>query len=276
MLRSGTAGIEAKSGYALETEGELRMLEAAHRLEQELGVPMTHTFLGAHAVPEDHKGRADAYVDLVIDDMLPKVARQGIATFCDVFVEADVFSHEQGERIFEAARAHGLKTRLHADEIVNTRGAELAAASGSVSADHLLAVSDDGIAAMADAGTIATLLPTVPITLMQPTWAPGKRFLEAGVPVALASDHNPNNPVTDMGLVAQLGCYLLGLTPAQALTACTWNAAAANDQLDVLGSLEPGKRADLCVHEVPDLDHWAQELGRRTVRHVVRGGALLT
>lgn len=273
MMHAGTTTLEAKSGYALEEAGELRMLEAAQDLEAE-GARMVHTFLGAHAVPEPFQDDVDGYVDAVID-MLPAVEAQGIARFCDVFVEEGVFTYEQGATIFAAAKRHALKPRLHADEIVNTGGAQLAAEAGALSADHLLRISEEGIAAMADAGTIATLLPTVPITLMRPEWAPGRALLDAGVPVALATDHNPNNPATDMGLVAQLGCFLLGLSPAQALTASTWNAACALELQEEVGSIEAGKRADVLVHDVPDLDHWVYEVGRRTVGDIVCGGALV-
>lgn len=275
MVRNGTTATEAKSGYGLTTESELRMLAAAARLEEEERVPMAHTFLGAHAVPAEYKDRPDGYVDRVVDEMVPAVAEQGIARFCDVFVEEGVFTHEQGARIFEAALRHGLGLRLHADEIANTAGAELAARAGAVTADHLLAVSEEGIAAMAEAGTMAVLLPTVPLTMRKPHWAPGKAFLDADVPVALATDHNPNNPVTSMTLVAQLGCFLLGLSPAQALTAVTWNAGWSLGMADDVGSIEVGKRADLLVHDVPDLDHWVYEPGRQTVRSVVSGGRVV-
>ncbi len=273
MRAQGTTATEAKSGYGLTTESELRMLEANAVLADALDLPVVSTFLGAHAVPPETD--AQAFTDVVIDEMLPKVEAQGIARYCDVFVEEGVFSVAQGEAIFDAAKRHGLGLRLHADEIVNTGGAELAARAGAVSADHLLRVSDEGIEAMAGAGTIATLLPTVPLTLMQPQWAPGRRLLEAGVPVALATDHNPNNPVTSMTLVAQLGCFLLGLSPTQALTAATWNAACSLGLESELGSLEAGKRADLLIHAVPDLDHWVYEPGRQTVETVVSGGRVV-
>ncbi len=269
MMQQGTTTLEAKSGYALDTSGELDMLAAGRDLER-VGAKMVHTFLGAHAVPAESD--ADSYTDLVIDEMLPAVAAQGIATFCDVFVEKDVFTWEHGEAIFTAAKKHGLTPRLHADEIVNTRGAELAASVGAVTADHLLRVSQEGIEAMAAAGTIATLLPTVPLTLMRPEWAPAKDFVAAGVPIALATDHNPNNPVTSMNQVAQLACFLMGLSPAQAWTGATWNAAVSLGLQDEVGSLAVGKRADVLVHEVPDLDHWAYEPGRDTVAHVFCGG----
>ncbi len=270
MIQNGTTTLEAKSGYGLTTESELRLLEANQALAASAGVPIISTFLGAHAVPSGTD--AAAFADLVIDEMLPQVAAQGIARYCDVFVEENVFTIEQGDAIFSAAKRHGLGLRLHADEIVNTGGAQLAARAGCVSADHLLRVSDEGIEAMAEAGTIATLLPTVPLTLMRPEWAPGKRFLDAGVPVALATDHNPNNPVTNMTLVAQLGCFLLGLSPAQALTAATWNAACTLGMEHEVGSIEVGKRADLLVHNIADLDHWVYEPGRQTAQAILSHG----
>ncbi len=271
MMRNGTTALEAKTGYALETAGELRMLEAGRELES-VGAWMSHTFLGAHAVPAEFKDDVAGYVDLVIDEMIPAVAKQGIAEYCDVFVEAGVFTAEHGRAIFEAAKRSGLKVRLHADEIVNTAGAQLAAEVGAITADHLLRVSPAGIAAMAEAGTIATLLPTVPMTLMQPTWAPARDFLAAGVPVALASDHNPNNPITSMNTVTQLACYLLGMTPEQAWTGATWNAACSLGREADIGSLEVGKRADLILHDVTDLAHWAYEPARSTVARVLSAG----
>ncbi len=275
MMAGGITTVEAKSGYALDLDGELRMLEAGARLGKEAGATVVNTFLGAHAVPDEYKGRTDAYVDLVIDEMIPRVAQQGIARYCDVFVEEGVFTYDHGAAIFDAARQHGMGLRLHADEIVNTRGAQLAAEAGCISADHLLRVSQEGIEAMADAGTVATLLPTVPLTLFKPEWPSGKAFLDAGVPVALATDHNPNNPVTNTTLVAQLGCFLLGLTPAQAMTAVTWNAACTLGVEGEVGSIEVGKRADLLVHDVSGLDYWVYEPGRQTVRDVVVGGRIV-
>lgn len=275
MASAGTTTLEAKSGYGLDTATEKRILEVHPRLTKRTGLPIVSSFLGAHAVPDEFRGRTDAYVDLVVDEMLPAVSAQGIARFCDVFVEEDVFTFEQGERILQRAKALDFQLRMHADEIVNTKGAELAAQVGCISADHLLRVSDAGVAAMAEAGTIATLMPSVPLTMMKPQWAPAAKLLAADVPVALASDHNPNNPVTDMGFVAQLGCYAMGLTPAQALTAATWNAACALDVQDQVGSIEVGKRANVLIHDARSLEHWVYELGRSTVSHVVLSGKLV-
>jgi imidazolonepropionase len=268
MMANGTTTIEMKSGYCLDTPGEMKMLAAGAELAVVTGIAASHTFLGAHAVPAGVD--AKSYTQEILTLMLPAIAEQGIAEACDVFVEKGVFTSKQGIKILNRAKELGLWTKIHADEIVNTGGAQVAALCGCRSADHLLRVSDEGIAAMAKAGTIATLMPTVPITLMSPEWAPGKKFLEAGVPIALATDHNPNNPVTDMGLVAQLGCFLLGLSPAQALTAVTWNGACALGREDSVGSLAVGKQAHIIIHNVNTLDHWVYNLGSSTVREVIR------
>lgn len=275
MAQNGTTTVEAKSGYGLDTKTELRQLAIHPRLFKRTGLPMVSTFLGAHAVPEEFKGRSDAYVDLVVDEMIPQVAEQGIARFCDVFVEKDVFTFEQGERILKAAKKARFELRMHADEIVNTKGAELAAQVGCVTADHLLTISEEGIKAMSDAGTIATLLPTVPLTMMKPQWAPASKILDALIPVALASDHNPNNPVTDMTLVGQLGCYTMGLTPSQAMTAVTWNGACALGVEDKVGSIEPGKKANLLIHDVKNLDEWVYHFGHSTVRSIIVNGRVV-
>lgn len=275
MLQCGTTTLEAKSGYGLDTATELRMLATQPKVSKRTNVPVVSTFLGAHAVPDEYKGRSDAYVDLVVDEMLPKVAEQHIARFCDVFVEKDVFTPEQGERILTKARALGFQLRLHADEIVDTAGAELAAKVGCISADHLLRVNDEGIAALAQRGTIATLLPTVPLTLMTREWAPAKKLLAAHVPVAVATDHNPNNPVVDLQFAAQMSCYAMGLTPNQALTAVTWNAACALDVQDKVGSIEVGKIANLLVHDVAMPQDWVACLGRNTAKAVILNGKLV-
>ena len=272
MLQNGTTTLEAKSGYGLDAETELRMLAIHPGIEKITGQRIISTFCGAHAVPSG--STAETYTAEVLA-MIPAVAEQGIAKFCDVFVEKGVFTVDQGEAILAAAAKLGMPGRLHADEIVWTGGAQLAARMKAATADHLLMADDAGIHAMQAAGTMAVLMPTVPITLMRPTWARGKKFLDAGVACCLATDHNPNNPVTDMGLVLQLGSFLLGLTPAQALTAVTWNGACALGMEDEVGSIAVGKRADILVHDVPDVDHLVYGLGRRTVRVVVSGGRVV-
>lgn len=275
MVHNGTTTIESKSGYGLDKATELRMLEANPRLSKRTGVPIVSTFLGAHAVPEEYQGRTDAYVDFVLDEVLPAVQAQEIARFCDVFVEEGVFTVEQGERILRRAKELGFQVKVHADEIVNTGGAQLAGRVNALAADHLLQVSEEGIQALAETGTIATLLPTVPLTMMKPQWAPARKLLDAGVPVAVATDHNPNNPVTNLQLAAQMACYAMGLTPAQALTAVTWNAAEALDVERHVGGLQVGKVANLVVHDVPSLERWVYELGRCTASHVILNGKLV-
>jgi imidazolonepropionase len=275
MVHNGTTTLESKSGYGLDKATELRMLEVNPRISKRTGVPIVSTFLGAHAVPDEYKGRSDAYVEFVIDEVLPAVQAQEVARFCDVFVEEGVFTVEQGERILRRAKELGFQVKVHADEIVNTGGAQLAGKVNALAADHLLKVSDEGIQALAETGTIATLLPSVPLTMMKPQWAPAKRILDAGVPVAVASDHNPNNPVTNLQLCAQLACYAMGLTPAQALTAVTWNAAQALDVESHVGGLQVGKVANVLIHDVPNLERWVYELGRPTTTHVILNGKLV-
>lgn len=275
MVHNGTTTLESKSGYGLDKETELRQLEANPRLSKRTGIAIVSTFLGAHAVPDEYKGRTEAYVDFVLDEVLPAVQAQEIARFCDVFVEKDVFTVEQGERILRRAKELGFQLKVHADEIVNTGGAELAGRVNALAADHLLQVSEAGVQALVETGAIATLLPTVPLTMMKPQWAPARKLMDASVPMAVATDHNPNNPVLSLQMAAQLACYSMGLTPAQALTAVTWNAAEALDVERHVGGLQVGKVANLLIHDVPTLDRWVYELGRTTATHVILNGKVV-
>jgi imidazolonepropionase len=302
MLANGTTTVEAKSGYALNVEGELRLLELIGRLSDEGPIELVPTFLGAHAVPAEFRDRPDvsgateAYVAHVIGEQLPAVARQGIARFCDVFCEAGVFDDRQSGRILRAAREHGLGLRLHADELAPSGGAELAAelaatagplAAGTssqpccLSADHLAATSEQGIAALAsaaDAGTpvVATLLPATSWFLGRHHFAAARRFIEAGIPVALATDHNPGtSPTLSLPLVMSIACLEMGLAPAEALTAVTINAACALGLVKTIGSIEPGKQADLAVWAVPSVEQIPYWLGASLVRSVVKRGRVV-
>jgi imidazolonepropionase len=294
MLANGTTTAEAKSGYALNVEGELRTLALVARLSAEGPIELVPTFLGAHAVPgEFRQGRATAaataaYVDAVVDEQLPAVAEQGIARFCDVFCEKGVFSAEQSGRILRAAASLGLATRLHADELAPSGGAELAAelatelpeTTRARSADHLAAPSEEGIAALAGAAeagrpVVATLLPATSWFLGKHHFAPARRFVDAGVPVALASDLNPGtSPTLGLPLVMSIGCLEMGLTPAEALAAVTVNAAHSLGLGDTIGSIEPGKQADLVVWEASTLDQLPYWLGGSLVRTVVKRGRI--
>ena len=285
MLRAGTTTAEAKSGYGLDLPTELRLLDIAARLASEGPVDVIPTFLGAHAVPPEvrtaHAGdpaaAAEAYVAAVIGEQLPAVAAQGIARSCDVFCETGVFSADQARRILLAARALGLGIRLHADELAPSGGAELAAELGALSADHLGAPSAAGLVALAEAAAagrpvVAVLLPTVPWFLGLPAREPARELIEAGVPVALATDFNPGtSPVVSLPLVMTAAVLTLGLDPSEALVATTVNAAAALGLTD-RGSIVPGLRADLVAWDVPShaqVPYWA---GADLVRAVVVGG----
>lgn len=281
MLANGTTTAEAKSGYGLDTRTELRQLDVIGRLDVEGPVQLVPTYLGAHAVAPEFRGRpdaAEAYVAAVVGEQLPAVARQGIARFCDVFCEMGVFDPGQTTRILAAARGLGLALRVHADELVPSGGAELAAALGCVSADHLAAPSEEGVAALAraaDAGkpVIATLLPATSWFLGAHHFAPARRFIDAGIPIALATDLNPGtSPTTSLPLVMSIACLEMGLTPSEALAAVTINAAYSIGLGAEIGSIEPGKQADLVVWDVPSLDQIPYWLGGRRVRSVVKRG----
>jgi imidazolonepropionase len=284
MLACGTTTAEAKSGYALNVEGELRLLELIARLDAEGPIELVPTFMGAHAVPAEFRDREDAaaaYAAHVIAEQLPAVARQGIARFCDVFCESGVFDPGPTARILSEAANLGLRLRIHADELAPSGGAELAAELGCLSADHLAAPSEEGIAALARAAesghpVVATLLPATSWFLGKHHFAPARRFIEAGVPVALATDHNPGtSPTFGLPLVMSIACLEMGLTPSEALTAVTVNAAHSLGLGERLGSIETGKQADIVVWDVPAVDQIPYWLGSSPVRSVVKRGRVV-
>ncbi len=284
MLGHGVTTVEAKSGYGLDLETELRLLELAHRLGREGPVDVVPTWLGAHAVPPEFRSRPDgteAFVRSLIDDQLPGIAAHGRARFADVFCETGVFSADQSRRVLEAARAVGLLPRLHADELAPSGGAELAAELGAASADHLATPSADGIAAMAaaaDSGepVVATLLPITTWFLMKDHHAPARAFIDAGVPVAIGTDFNPGtSPAASLPLAMSFACINLRMSPDEALAAVTINAARALALEEEIGSLEPGKVADLVIWRVPtsaQIPYWP---GADLVRTVVKRGRVM-
>lgn len=276
MLRHGTTTVEIKSGYGLTVEDELKMLRAIRALARQGPMGVVPTFLGAHAVPREFRGRADAYLGLVVGEMIPRVAREGLARFCDVFCERGAFSLEQGRRVLEAGRTHGLTPKLHADQKTALGGAHLAAEMGAVSADHLEHATEEGIRALARAGTVAVLLPGAAFMLMESVQVPARRLLQAGVPVALATDFNPGtSPILSMSMVVGLACLQRLLTPAEAVVAATLNAAHALGLGHEVGSLEPGKRADLVILDAPSHLHLPYWLGRNLVRTVIKDGRVV-
>jgi len=283
MLLSGTTTCEAKSGYGLRLEDEIKQLEAIAELDASQPVDLIPTFLGAHAVPPEHTGQSDAYVESVCNEMIPVVARRRLARYCDVFCEPGAFTPEQAARVLRAGLAAGLTPKIHADQLSAGGGAELAARLEAISADHLEHVTAEGIQALAGAGTVAVLLPIAPLFLRDPRQAPARSLIAAGVAVALGTDFNPGTAFCEaMPLAISLVCLQGGLLPDEALVAATLNAAAACGCASDRGSLEEGKLADLALFNTPRREHLVYHPGVnlcRTVikrgRVVVRGGTLV-
>ena len=274
LLAHGTTTIEVKSGYGLELEAELKQLRVIRRLAAAQPATLVPTFLGAHEVPPEHRSNRAEYVRLLCEEMIPAVAQNGLARCCDVFCEPGVFNPVEARAILTAARRHGLALKLHADELQGSGGAELAAELGALSADHLAAVSDAGVRALAASGTVAVLLPATMVFLGKKGHAPARRLIEAGAAVALATDFNPGtSPTVSLPLVMALGVSQLGLRHAEALTAVTVNAAAALGLAGERGQLAPGFAADLVVAAVDDWREAAYWMGANVVSAVWTGGS---
>jgi len=272
MLAHGTTTTEAKSGYGLTTADELKMLEAIRQLDAEHAVDVHANFCGAHEVPPEFKGRTDAYVDLVVEEMLPEVARLHLARYIDVFCEEGVFSVAQSRRILEAGARCGLRAKFHADEFVTLGGAELAAEVRALSADHLLQASVEAVAKMKAAGVTAALLPGTAFFLGLP-YAPARKFLETGVRVALASDFNPGSSMGfNLQLVMTMAVSQMKMTLEEALLGVTLHAAHAMGLEGEIGSLAPGKLCDLILCDVPSWQHVAYFYGVNHVSHVIKRG----
>jgi imidazolonepropionase len=275
LLRAGVTTVEVKSGYGLSTADEVKCLEVVADLNAEGPLELVPTFLGAHAVPPEFAADRAGYVRLVCDDMLTEVARTRLAEFCDVFCETGVFDLAESERILRRARELGLHLKLHADELTPLGGAELAARMGAVSADHLLCVGDAGIDALAGADTVATLLPGTAFFLGV-DYAPARRLIDSGVPVALATDCNPGTcPTENLPLVGTMACTGMGMLPAEVVTALTLNAAAAISRSDRIGALAVGRQADLVVCAVPDYRQLFYHFGVSHVWRVYKRGRVV-
>jgi imidazolonepropionase len=271
MLMNGTTTVEIKSGYGLTTKDEIKLLEVINELKHLIDI--VPTFLGAHAIPLEHD--SDEYTDLIIDEMIPLVAKKKLAKFCDVFCEKGVFSVEQSRRILNEGKKYGLKPKIHADEIVNTNGAELAAEVNAISAEHLLKSSEEGIRKLSQSDTIATLLPATSFCLNS-DYANTRFMIENNVPVALATDFNPGCLCSSMQFVLNLACYKLKMTHEEAITASTINSAYAIDMGNEVGSLEIGKKADILVIDVPNHKFIPQYLDGNVVEKVIKNGKILT
>ncbi|PSP57119.1 imidazolonepropionase [Halobacteriales archaeon QS_1_67_19] len=272
ILAHGTTTVEVKSGYGLDTETELRMLEVIDRADDRHPVDVVPTFMGAHAVPEGED--TEEYVDSVVDEQIPAVEEQGIAQFCDVFCEEGVFDVEQSRRVLEAGKDAGLTPKVHAEELAHIGGTQLAAEVGAASADHLLHATDEDVAALVDEDVVPVLLPGTAFGLGA-EYADARSFLEAGADVAIATDFNPNCYSQSMGFAAALSCVEMGMIPAEALVAATTNAAKSLDLPDGVGTLREGAPADLAVLDAPSYVHVPYNFGVNTVETVLKDGEVV-
>ena len=275
MAEMGVTTVEAKSGYGLDPLTELKMLEVIDTLasDPEQNLRIIPTFLGAHAVPPEFKGNTSGFVDLIINDMLPKA--RNLSKFCDVFCEKNVFELEDTRRLLSAAKELGFKLKMHADEIVPLGGAELAADLGAVSADHLLHVSEEGIKKMADAGVVATLLPLTAFSLKE-EYAPARRMIDSGCAVALATDLNPGSCFSgSIPLTIALACIYMKMSIEEVITALTLNGAAAVDMADSIGSIEEGKSGDLVILGCDNINVLPYYIGMNCVRKTIFKGRLV-
>ncbi len=276
FLAHGTTTIEAKSGYGLTTKDELKSLRVIKRLNEVSKLDIIPTFMGAHAIPPEFKDNPSGYVDLICEDMISAVGEESLAEYCDVFCEKGYFSVKDSRRILETAIKFGIKPRLHADEFIDSGAAELAAEVGAVSADHLMAVSDAGIKAMAEKGVIATLLPGTTLFLGKNKYAPGRKMIDSGCELALATDFNPGScTIQSMPLIISLACLYCGLSIEEAFMATTWNGARALNREKELGVVSTGYQADLLFWELNEINEIPYWMGSDKILNVMKKGKLL-
>lgn len=276
FLEYGTTTIEAKSGYGLSLEDELKSLRILKKIGQILPITIVPTFLGAHEVPDEYQNSRQVYLDIIINEMIPAVAEENLAEFCDVFTEKNVFNIAESEKILQAAKDHGLQLKLHADELSPLGGAELAAKMGAASADHLLMISEKGITAMKESGVVAVLLPGTAFFLGKSHYAPARKMIQAGVKVALATDYNPGSSFTqNMNLILSLACTQMKMIPAEAIWGATLNSAVSILREKTVGSLEVGKKADIVLFDVPNFRYIPYHYGMNHVKMVIRHGNIV-
>ncbi len=275
MLEQGTTTVEAKSGYGLNLKDEIKCLKVIKRLDKEHPVTVVSTFLGAHTIPPEYERNADEYVKLVIDEMIPAVANQKLAEFCDVFCEKGVFNKDQSRQILLRGKKYGLKPKLHADEMTHYEAAELAAEVEAVSAEHLLFASNTGLKAMVKKHVMAVLLPAAAFSLVLSKYANARKMIDIGVAVALGTDFNPSCWVENQQVIISLACRQMRMTPAEAITATTINASHAINRAHEIGSLEPGKKADVVILNVQNHKFLGYRFGVNLVDKVIKGGKLV-
>jgi imidazolonepropionase len=275
LLRHGTTTVEIKSGYGLDPASETKMMEVITDLSEEHLLTVVRTFLGAHAVPPEYRADPEGYVRLVIDRMLPHIAKRKLADFCDVFCENGYFTVDQSRRILTAARSFGLKLKIHADELAPSGGSELGAELGAVSADHLEHITSDGIRKIRDAGVVAVALPGVSFFLNH-GYAPARAMIDEGVPLAIATDFNPGSCMSySMPMMMTIACTHMRMSPEECIAAATINAAAALGLSDRVGSLEVGKEADLVCYDIPNYRFLAYHFGTNHASKIIKRGTLL-
>lgn len=275
MLALGITTCEAKSGYGLDLENEIKMLEVIKALDENHPMDVAATFMGAHAIPPEYEGRGDEYIDMLCDEVIPEVRRRGLAQFCDVFCEDSVFDAEQSRRYLEAARSQGFELKIHADEIEDIGGSKLAGELEAISAEHLIAAGDEGMDSMAKGGTSAMLLPATSFYLGK-NYAPARTMIEKGIPVCIASDFNPGScPSLNLQLAINLGYLKYRMTPEEILTAVTINPACAIDRGDLIGSLEEGKQADIVIWNAPDMEMLCYRFGSNLAETVIKKGEII-
>jgi imidazolonepropionase len=276
LLSKGVTTIEAKSGYGLSLEAELKILRVMRTLQEDHPVGLVPTFLGAHTFPREFKDEKRRYIDLLIKEMIPEVAGEGLAEFCDVFCEEKAFNLEESREILEAGKRYGLKPKIHADQLSPGGGAELAAEVGAYSADHLEYVSQQGIERMAEAGVVAVLLPGASFFLSMKQYPPAREMIEKGVRVSLSTDLNPGSSMTEsLPLMMTMGCLYYNMTPAEAIRAVTVNAARSMGKEGEIGSLEPGKKADMILLDIPNYRYLPYHFGVDHVDIVIKEGRIV-
>jgi imidazolonepropionase len=271
MLKYGTTTCEAKSGYGLNLETEKKMLMVLDKLNKNHLIDIIPTFLGAHAIPEEYS--TDDYVDIIINEMIPKI--KDLSVFCDVFCEKGFFSKEQSKKILNTGKKHGLTPKIHADELNDTKGGALAAEIGAISAEHLLKISDESIKKMSEHKTIGVMLPGTPFSLMMNEYAPARKMIDQGIPIALATDLNPNCWTENMQFIIQLGCLKMNMTPAESICAATYNAACAINRQESIGSLEIGKKADVLILNCENYKFIPYHFGVNHVKTVIKNGKII-
>lgn len=273
MLEFGVTTVESKSGYGLDTDTEIKQLKVSHKLDETHPIDLVHTFLGAHAIPKEYKNNNKKYIDILINDMMPKAKE--LAEFCDVFCEEGVFSIEETELILTKAKDYGFKLKIHADEIESLGGAELSAKLKCISSDHLMAASKEGMQMLAKNNVIANLLPATSFNLNK-DYANARQMLDSNVAIALSSDYNPGScPSENLQFIMQLGCVGLKMTPNEVLNAVTINAACAIDRQSEIGSVEIGKKADLVLFDAPNVEYLMYHFGINHVEKVYKNGVLV-